>query len=292
MSISCSVIRDLLPLYAEDLAGEESKALVEKHLEACADCKAALEDLKEPKPVAVVEEAVPLRLMKQLMRKHTLFLIILAVCLTATLALIVLSRMTAPEAVGEEALAFFENNNGRFSFRITGNAPQGTTLQMEYFTDESGRNCVAVSPYTSPWLRLFGKNTDGTIIATSRGDLDLAYYCNQRKGGTLQLLYPMHDQPNLGAALPRLVLNDYLIISLVLAILFLLLALLFRKKASGRTLLHTALAFNCYAPAHLAVKGTNGITYFLQQDLVFILLTALTLFGAVFSALSLYRLQK
>ena len=292
MSISCSVIRDLLPLYAEDLAGEESKALVEKHLEACADCKAALEDLKEPKPVAVAEEAVPLRLMKQLMRKHTLFLIILAVCLTATLALIVLSRMTAPEAVGERALAFFENNNGQFSFRITSNAPQGTTLQMEYFTDESGRNCVAVSPYTSPWLRLFGKNTDGTIIATSRGDLDLAYYCNQRNGGTLRLLYPMHDQPNLGAALPRLVRNYYLIIALVLAILFLLLALLFRKKASGRTLLHTALAFNCYALAHLAVKGLNGITYFLQQDLVFILLTALTLFGAVFSALSLYRLQK
>ena len=32
MKLSCNVIRDLLPLYAENLNSEESNALVDEHL--------------------------------------------------------------------------------------------------------------------------------------------------------------------------------------------------------------------------------------------------------------------
>ena len=32
MKISCNVIRDILPLYAEDLASEDTKRLVDDHL--------------------------------------------------------------------------------------------------------------------------------------------------------------------------------------------------------------------------------------------------------------------
>ena len=33
MNIPCGVVRDLLPLYAEELTSEESKTLIEEHLE-------------------------------------------------------------------------------------------------------------------------------------------------------------------------------------------------------------------------------------------------------------------
>ena len=39
MKLSCGVIRDLLPLYAENLAGEESRQLVEEHLADCEACR-------------------------------------------------------------------------------------------------------------------------------------------------------------------------------------------------------------------------------------------------------------
>ena len=47
MDISCDVIRDLLPLYAEDLASEDSRKLVEEHLRACDDCRLILETMQK-----------------------------------------------------------------------------------------------------------------------------------------------------------------------------------------------------------------------------------------------------
>lgn len=296
MSISCSVIRDLLPLYAEDLAGEESKALVEKHLEECVDCKAALEDLKEPKPVAVVEEAVPLQLMKQLMRKHTAFWCLLAACLVAAVVFALLGRMTTTQSAPyvKGVFSFGRDEDGCLFAAVTNKAPDGVDYQVEYFHDEYGRECMSIAGYTSPLLRALCVNRSGAILRARSDAIRYVYYCDHSRNGKLTLLSGPADYAvsGGGAILPRLVLNYYLLASLALAVLFFLLALILRKKASGRTLLHTALAFNCYALAHLAVKGLNGITYFLQQDLIFILLTALTLFGAVFSAHALYRLQK
>jgi len=48
MKISCNIIRDLLPLYAEDLASEDTRALVDNHL---CDCESCTEFLKEIKKV-------------------------------------------------------------------------------------------------------------------------------------------------------------------------------------------------------------------------------------------------
>ena len=44
MNQECSIVRDLLPLYAERLTSPETAAFVEKHLRTCADCRAALQE--------------------------------------------------------------------------------------------------------------------------------------------------------------------------------------------------------------------------------------------------------
>ena len=46
MKIKCDIIRDLLPLYADDACSEESRRMVDEHLEECADCGRMLEKLK------------------------------------------------------------------------------------------------------------------------------------------------------------------------------------------------------------------------------------------------------
>lgn len=42
MNISCEIIRDLLPLYHDEVCSDDSKALVEEHLEDCKLCKEEL----------------------------------------------------------------------------------------------------------------------------------------------------------------------------------------------------------------------------------------------------------
>ena len=60
MNLSCDVIRDLLPLYHDGVCSEESKRIVEEHIETCADCKDVLHGLKEDMAPDTVGAAQPL----------------------------------------------------------------------------------------------------------------------------------------------------------------------------------------------------------------------------------------
>ena len=42
MNISCQVVRDLLPLYHDNVCSEDSRAMVEEHLRDCPACSAEL----------------------------------------------------------------------------------------------------------------------------------------------------------------------------------------------------------------------------------------------------------
>ena len=45
MKLPCAVTRDLLPLYAENMVEQETKVLIEEHLNECDDCKKKLSEM-------------------------------------------------------------------------------------------------------------------------------------------------------------------------------------------------------------------------------------------------------
>lgn len=50
MKMDCEVIRDLLPLYAENMVSAQSRALTEEHLAECEPCRQHLAELTAPEP--------------------------------------------------------------------------------------------------------------------------------------------------------------------------------------------------------------------------------------------------
>ena len=46
MSISCEIIKDLLPLYHDRVCSKESMTAIEEHLTACDGCKAELQGMQ------------------------------------------------------------------------------------------------------------------------------------------------------------------------------------------------------------------------------------------------------
>ncbi len=52
MKHDCNVARDLMPLMLDDAASEESKTLLNQHLEECADCQAYYDGMKAALPIA------------------------------------------------------------------------------------------------------------------------------------------------------------------------------------------------------------------------------------------------
>ena len=82
MKIPCSVIRDLLPLYAEKMVEPETENLVAEHLADCSDCREKLSAMKE-KAEPAIETAKPLlNLKKQIRRRRwRAVALLLSVCL-------------------------------------------------------------------------------------------------------------------------------------------------------------------------------------------------------------------
>ena len=50
MKTECDVIRDLLPLYVEDMVSNKSKELIEEHLAECTECRGIYEKMITPEP--------------------------------------------------------------------------------------------------------------------------------------------------------------------------------------------------------------------------------------------------
>ena len=56
MKTECSIVKDLLPLYIEDMVSEETAQFVLEHLNVCADCKAEYGALMSDSPLTNIEK--------------------------------------------------------------------------------------------------------------------------------------------------------------------------------------------------------------------------------------------
>lgn len=91
MKITCDVIKDLLPLYVDEVLSKDSNALVEEHLKTCGDCTAYYEKLKGDDDITGIEtvrieenleEMEPLKKIKRRIRRTATRLgIAIGVCL-------------------------------------------------------------------------------------------------------------------------------------------------------------------------------------------------------------------
>lgn len=87
MKISCDIIRDLLPLYAEDMVSEDSKRLVDDHLRGCEACVKELDALKKPQKIPVETDISSLKRVElTIRRKKTLT--VLAVMMTVAVLIV------------------------------------------------------------------------------------------------------------------------------------------------------------------------------------------------------------
>lgn len=94
MKNECNIIRDLLPLYAEDMISADTVAFVEEHLAKCAECRAELENLKresgfEEMATDIQDNGIePLKIFKKKWTKRNRRMIGIAVIVTALTVLL------------------------------------------------------------------------------------------------------------------------------------------------------------------------------------------------------------
>ena len=55
--MNCNIVKDLIPLYIDGCCSEESKRVVEEHIEKCASCKQVFEDMKVPSAIVTMTKS-------------------------------------------------------------------------------------------------------------------------------------------------------------------------------------------------------------------------------------------
>ncbi len=85
MDITCDIIRDLLPLYAEDLVSEDSKTLVEEHLCNCEPCTKQLGILEKATALPIEVETKSIKRVGDIIRRKRVLAVLTALGILGTL---------------------------------------------------------------------------------------------------------------------------------------------------------------------------------------------------------------
>lgn len=108
MNVTCDIIRDLLPLYAEDMVSDDSKQLVDEHLCGCDACTRYLGEMKKQPPVPVEMEPESLSKVKKMIVRRRVLSVLASVLTLLTLASFVITYLFAPfQLTKEQALDDF-----------------------------------------------------------------------------------------------------------------------------------------------------------------------------------------
>ena len=299
MKMPCSVIRDLLPLYAEKMVEPETENLVAEHLADCSDCREKLSAMKE-KAEPAIETAKPLlNLKKQIRRRRWRAVAIAALCVFIILftsfyhtskmnmlpwkeGLIKVKgvEIVSPEnRLGRTYATLYERDTEEIvPEKYTGEA-------LVFHTDNSIVGTVCTS----------FRDDDGTLTAVLQGIGRDSYSMNTGGAARELVLYPVPDrviydygnsqellwgEPLNGGTevLPRLALAYYLLIAAALAAVSGLLWFIFRGKKAGIIMRQIFFAPAAYIAAHLLLKGTATTSYFMGRELYFILMIAIALY--------------
>ena len=136
MNKDCSIVQDLLPLYAEDMLREETKEYVDGHLAQCEACRAELAALKADVPSAPVN-AQPLRSLKKQLRRKKFTAVLLAVTLALTLATAGFAYLTAPQYLPYDETEWMITRSPR--------ALADGSIMSDGLTDLSGIESISVN---------------------------------------------------------------------------------------------------------------------------------------------------
>lgn len=296
MKVSCDVIQDLLPLYIEKLASEDSIHLIETHLATCVDCQKLSEEMDQPDPLPKDIDTGAFLKIKSVLRRKKLKTGILTFLLTAVFLLAGFSYLTSPQYLpySKDLIKVTEDADGSVFATLGGAASRFEIEQSE--NPDQGQFEYNIMIWTSTLDQLLNKGAEHVILLNpNRENVESVWFVNPQSGsedGTVnedvQLLGSRRSGGRI--TLPRLFFSFYLMVAGFILSLCLVLLGLFRKHERSKNLiLQVAFLPISYLIAHFIVKGLTLPSYQSAREFYNILLIAIPLFAVFQLAFSLFK---
>lgn len=303
MKNECSIVCDLLPLYAEDMVSEDTAEFVKEHLGNCPTCRAELEKLRKPvQPVAAQHvpdiDAEPLKRLKKALLMEKVQAILCTAAVLLALMLSGLSFLTAPEyfAYSQELVTVTEGANGEATISFSSEI---TNYKLQRIADPADKQTVYhLEVWTCAWDRMFSKpGAQDVTVKPENGHELLIYFTqfiNQSTSNSAVCIYG-EIEPDSGGwmALPGLSMGYWLAINIVLLVILGVIWLNLRKKEKPRRLVERLILIPiAYMLGHLCVLGFHTLSYSEWRDAQMILAIGILFYCAMLLALSIFYSRK
>ena len=289
MKVTCNVIKDVLPLYLENMLSDDSCIMVEEHIEQCQGCKNYLNDMRTFNKIPVDRNASPLLKVKSTLRKKKIQISILSMLFSIILFVIITAFLTAPEYIpySERSVIINEIGNGSVLAQFE-DTVYGYDIHR-YPTDDNTGYVYHITTWNSIWNRSIKTSNINNTILNPNGEKVVSVYYYNTDGSEDILIYGKDINPNGGIiTLPRLFLSYYAFIAIIFAATCGLIMLILNrnKKVLNFTMKVFYLPIS-YLLGHLIIKGFTSSSYSSKRDIYAILLVMIPLYIAFLTATNL-----
>ena len=302
MKNECSIVRDILPLYAEKMVSKDTGEFVKGHLENCPVCCAELEKLREPvqaEPQTDIDAAPLKRLKKALLIKKVQTILCTAAVLLA-LVLSVISFLTAPKyfAYSPELVTVTKTEGGHivlsFDERIT-----NYTLQRIITGKDIKEVVYYLEVWTTTWDRLTGRHGIQNALVRETTGLPVYIFFQQNYALNNVDMDSVCIYGNLSrlngswVSLPGLSLGYWLLFNIALFLILGCMWFILRRKEHIRRCIERAILLPvAYGLGHLCVLGFRTASYSQWRDFQLIFAIGVLFHCAMLLALSILYKRK
>ena len=298
MKQECSIVRDLLPLYVEDMVSPETAAFVGGHLKSCETCQAEVQRLRQPPDVTPpAQEERPEAPLRRLQKKLLLKRIQTALLAGGFVLVVLLSAfaiLSAPRYFPYTAqlLEVTEQADGSLTITFDQAVTQCQVESLGTQEPDNQSESYSIQAWTSPWDQWFSRSGSRTLTIAPHTDRPVLVYYAQNNGQGDVLVYGEHPAGGM-ETLPRLVLGYYLFLAAGVFVVLLVVWCAAKKKPKVRQWVGRALLLPpAYGVGHLIVLGFTTVSYCATQDFILIVAIGALVYCLVLLAASLYRLWR
>ena len=294
MSKKCNLIKDILPLYVEDMASSDTREFVSEHLEHCEECRAEFERMRKPADFIPDTDIVPLKRIKRdlfIRRLQTIFFTAILAC---AIVAVVFGILTSPKfyPYSDDLLNVVDSPNGdiivTFDDKVTGYSC------TKEFHDETGTEVYWVNAWTTTWDLYLSNRGNQNVVIPSESATKIQIFFSQNNGSEDVLIYGADDNAQQDiVTLPRQILLPYFILAFFATVILSVIRFVLKNKPEIIIWFDRAILFPiAYMAAQLCTKGINFTAYSSQRDFCIIVLVAILFYLAMLTGKSLCKAKK
>lgn len=174
--VSCNIIKDILPLYLDDVVSGDTKEMVEEHLESCDACREEAEMLKRDIVLTVNKDIISLDIqaLKKLRRRifrNKVFISVLSILAAAAVIVGIYACLSLPGFMipyDDENFSIEERDGELYAcydgYVLSNRRAIGTPKAV--MVDGEEKNVMLFTFYVSPW----SKYVESVFFPSRRGD--------------------------------------------------------------------------------------------------------------------------